>query len=292
MNSETTSGISIIIPAYNEEDSIEQVIDQIEGVMRQKGGESYPFEIIIVDDGSTDQTGIHARTKNITLVTHPSNQGYGAALKSGIAASRYETIVITDADGTYPNEEIPNLVAELRDCSMVVGARIGKDVHIPLIRKPAKWFLNQLANYLSGYKIPDLNSGLRVFQKQHAQKYLNILPDGFSFTTTITLAMHCDRYQVKYRPINYAKRVGQSKIHPIKDTANFVQLIIRTVIYFRPLKVFLPLSISLMLLAALIALLQAILYRDISTTASMLFLTGLQIGSIGALADLVVRRTA
>ncbi len=285
---EGEAGISVVVPAYNEAGGIVSVIEALQETLAPLDS---PWEIIVVDDGSTDTTGALARSAGARVLTHPFNIGYGAALKSGIRESRYDTIVITDADGTYPVAEIPNLLAEIGDYDMVVGARTGKEVNIPLIRRPAKWVLNQLANFLVGTRIPDLNSGLRVFRKGVVLSYFKLLPEGFSFTTTITLAMHSDALRVRYHPIDYAKRTGRSKIRPIHDTLNFLQLILRTVIFFNPLKVFLPPSLFLLLLGGGLTIYQAVSVRNITTVSVLLILTGMQLLSIGLLADLVVRRT-
>src|SRR5262249_22502084 len=155
-------------------------------------------EIIVVDDGSKDKTRRAAEEAGAVVLRHPRNRGYGASLKTGITVAAYDVICITDADGTYPVERIPELLAELRTADMVVGARTGARVAIPLIRKPAKWVLNRLANYITSTKIPDLNSGLRLFRRDAALQYFHMLPDQFSFTTTITMAMLCDKYAVTY----------------------------------------------------------------------------------------------
>jgi len=237
------NNVSIIIPAYNEENGIIDVINEIETLLVEK---KINNEIIIVDDGSTDKTKEKVSSTNARLIEHQQNRGYGAALKTGIKASIYDQIAIIDADGTYPVNYIVELINNKKDYDMVVGARTGKNVSIPLIRRPAKWALNKLANFLTNYKIPDLNSGLRLFKKNSLLKFLHILPDGFSFTTTITIAMITNNFNVKYIPIDYEKRIGKSKIRPIYDTLNFISLITRMVIYFKPLRVLMPIGLTLL----------------------------------------------
>src|SRR3990172_4026787 len=240
--------VSIIIPAYNEEKSIKEVILKIQQRLSSSEIES---EIIVIDDCSIDNTlKTVEELKDVKVIQHSKNMGYGTALKTGIKNSKFETLIIIDADGTYPDNAIPSLIDEANTYDMVVGARTGENVNISSLRKPAKWFLNKLANYLVQEKIPDLNSGLRLLKKEIVKKYFEILPSGFSFTTTITLAMHSDGYNIKYIPINYFKRTGKSKIKPLRDTLNFIQLIIRTILLFNPLRVFNPISFSLFLLAA------------------------------------------
>lgn len=285
-------GISVIIPAYNEEESIIGVITKIRDNLKIIDGSC---EIIVVNDGSTDNTGkvLETSKMNIKLLTHERNVGYGAALKTGIKNAEYENIVITDADGTYPNERILDLVHTLEEggFDMVVGARTGKNAKIPLVRRPAKWVITKLANYLSGTKIPDLNSGLRVMRKEVVNKFMNILPDGFSFTSTITLALLTNGYSVKYVPIDYFKRKGKSKIRPIYDTFNFIQLIIRTVLYFNPLKVFFPLSLFLVLIAFLILIVSLLLTgKGMDVTFGVILMTAVIVITIGMLADLIDKR--
>ena len=284
-------GVSVIIPVYNEEEAVKKVIRAINDGLTLL---NQSYEVIVVNDGSTDNTRklLDEAELDIRLINHDHNMGYGAAIKTGIRNSRYGNIVITDGDGTYPNERIPELIRTFEEglFDMVVGARIGKSVKIPAIRKPVKWFLNCLASYLSDTKIPDLNSGLRVMKKEVSEKFVKMLPDGFSFTSTITLAMLTNDYSVSYVPIDYFEREGKSKIRPLKDTVGFVQLVIRMALYFNPLKVFLPLSFPLIIIGSVLVLIQAVFYQNISTVAVITTLTGLQLLGIGMLADLIGKR--
>ncbi len=284
MENSSPPAVSVVIPAYNEEDGITDVVRQIQAL-------PLPVELIVVDDGSGDGTAARAEAAGARVIRHPHNRGYGAALKTGILASRGSAVVITDADGTYPNERIPELVALLERHDMVVGARTGTNVAIPLTRRPAKWVLNKLANYLSESHIPDLNSGLRAFRRQSVLDFFGILPSGFSFTTTITLAMHVNDHSVAYVPVDYHARRGRSKIRPIQDTANFLALIVRTVLYFRPLKVFLPLS-GFLFLAAVGIFFYSLLFTDkvMDASVTITLMTSFQVAAIGLLADLIDKR--
>lgn len=285
IHQENAHGFSIVIPAYNEAGSLEKTISQIQSLPGK-------FEIIVVDDGSTDGTYECARKSDVKVVQHPVNRGYGASLKTGIRYACYEKIVITDADGTYPNDRIPDLVNifDGNGFDMVVGARTNKKAQIPLIRRPAKAFITLLASYLSRRPIPDLNSGLRVMKKSVLERYIHLLPDGFSFTSTITLAMLTNGYNVKYVRINYFKRKGKSKIRPISDTLNFIQLIIRMVLYFSPLRIFLPLSLLLLISGFALMVFQSIAYQNIGTISVIIILGGVQLLAIGMLADLIDKR--
>jgi glycosyltransferase involved in cell wall biosynthesis len=279
-----TPPVTLLIPAYNEENGIGPVLEAVKAL-------GLPGEILVVDDGSTDRTFEVASASGVEVIRHDVNRGYGQSLKSGILASQYDIIVITDADGTYPNEQIRNLLSHMRTHDMVVGARTGANVNIPLVRRPAKKFLNILANYLAGTEIPDLNSGLRAFRKDVAKQFFHILPSGFSFTTTITLAMLSNGYRVKYLPIDYHQREGRSKIHPIRDTLGFTTLIVRTTLYFNPLKVFMPLS-GVVFLAAILLLIYSkfFLHRVMDISVIVLLSAALQIAVIGMLADLIDKR--
>jgi glycosyltransferase involved in cell wall biosynthesis len=281
---------SIIVPVYNEEKAIENVIANIKLVLTQL---DIKYEILVVDDGSTDQSSqIIKNIDGIKYIRHSKNTGYGSALKSGIRHASGSLIIITDGDGTYPNHLIPQLIQAASENDMVVGARSLNDHNIPLIRKPAKWVLGKLANYLAETMIPDLNSGLRVFRRDVALRFYKIFPSGFSFTTTITLAMHCNGYNVKYVPIEYNKRHGQSKIRPIHDTLNFIQLILRTVMYFNPLKIFLPIATVVFVAFVLSASVDIFVFFDMTEKTLILFLAFVQITILGLLADLIDKRNA
>jgi len=288
------SGLTVIVPVYNEISAIEHSINHLKEI--KKKCKNIDMEIIIVNDGSTDGTEKilerMSNDKDIKIITHPENKGYGAALKTGIHASKHQYVAITDADGTYPDERIPEFfeIVINEGLDMLVGARVGESVHIPFIRKLPKWVINKMANYMVGTKIPDLNSGMRIMKKDVVKKYFKILPDGFSFTSTITLAMLSNGCQVKYIPINYHQRKGKSKIRPFYDTLNFFRLIIRTVMFFDPLKIFLPISIPLFGGGIILTLLQAILYQNIHTISVLLTLSGLNILTVGMIAEMIANK--
>ncbi|MFO0839384.1 MAG: glycosyltransferase family 2 protein [Phycisphaerae bacterium] len=282
--------VSVVIPAYNEAKAIAGVLDELRACLRDAGVNA---EIIVVDDGSKDATAEAARSTGVRVIRHRNNRGYGAALKTGISAATHDIVAISDADGTYPAPHLPELLKALGESDMVVGARIGKNVNIPLVRKPAKWALNRLANYVSKADIPDLNSGLRVFRRDVVMQYFPILPDQFSWTTTITLAMHCDRYAVSYVPIDYRQRTGKSKIVPW-DAYSFAVLILRTAMLFHPLRVFLPLvgvALSYGVLKSIWDLF-FIKQANISASAILAFQSALLILLIGMLGDAIATRLA
>ncbi|MCA9935285.1 MAG: glycosyltransferase family 2 protein [Ardenticatenaceae bacterium] len=279
--------VTIVIPAYNEGNGIGPTLQKVRHVLNSAG---MAWEIIVVDDGSMDNTAVVVEQYDfVRLLRHPHNKGYGASLKTGIRQASHEVVVIIDADGTYPCEMVPMLVEEMASYDMVVGARTGETVQVPLVRRPAKWLLNRLANYLSGMAIPDLNSGLRAFKRDVVMQYFRQLPSGFSFTTSITLAMLTNDYNVLYVPIDYFKRTGKSKIRPFRDTINFFSLVIRVILSYRPLRVFVPLAIllSFVSLSKVAYDINAYDFHIATSTVVMLTLT-FQIIVLGLIADLVV----
>lgn len=292
--------VSVVIPAFNEETAVAREVETVRQILAPY---QVPYEIIVVDDGSADGTAVEAAKAEARVLRHLENRGYGAALKTGIRAARYDTIVITDADGTYPPEQIPQLVSLLETADMVVGARIGESVYIPWLRRPAKAFLRWLAVYIAEHPIPDLNSGMRALRRDCIEQYFPILSNRFSFTTTSTLALLADGYHVIYHPINYYKRIGKSKINP-RHFMDFSILILRMSMMFQPLKVFVPLSIlfgvtglfksvydiiTLFLRSSAVG--AGLLYEaTLSTSAIFLLMLAVQFLLIGMMADGLVRR--
>jgi glycosyltransferase involved in cell wall biosynthesis len=284
--------LSVIVPAYNEENSIPTVVESLDQALSASG---FPYEIIVVDDGSTDQTpqkmqDLLVRFPHLVTLTHEKNRGYGAALKTGISRSAFDSVMIIDADQTYPVDEIPRLVQAARSHDMVVGSRIGPAGHITFFRRPAKFIIKSLAEFLVDHKIPDLNSGFRIFKKGIFQRFQRMFPDGFSFTSTLTLISLTRGYNVEYIPIKYLTREGKSKIKPIRDTLNFLQLICRTVLYTNPLKVFLPASLFFLDFSLILFLYRVIFDRAFLVSIIITFICGFQLLVIGLLADLIDKR--
>ena len=281
---------SIVVPCFNEEPGIASTI----ATLRTSVG-AEP-EVIVVDDGSTDRTAallteLAAKDARLRVVRHERNRGYGASLKTGIARARAELIVIVDADGTYPLDRIPELVDACRDADMVVGARTGADVTYPLHRRVPKAFLSAHAEWLVGQRIPDMNSGLRVFRKDSVRRFIRVLPDGFSFTTTITMAMMRSHLDVRFVPISYKERLGRSKIRPIRDTLNFVQLIVRTGMIFAPLRVLGPIVVLLFAAFCVSLGYDVIVLENLTDKTVMLLLFALNTAMFALLADMIDRRS-
>lgn len=286
---------SLLIPVFNEEEVIEQTLRDAHAALQNIGD---AFEIVVMNDGSTDRTGDILKQISIPglrVITHPKNKGYGASMKTGIRHSQGDIIGTVDADGTYPIKEFPTLLEHMNNAQadMIVGARTKQGVQIPLIRRPAKWIVSLLANTLTGIDIPDLNSGMRIFTRELAERFMHLYPQKFSFTITITLAALTNDYIVVYHPIDYFKRVGKSTLssgfNGIKNFLNFIGLIIRIVTYFRPLKFFAWPSVLFVILGVATIARTVILDQNISDASLLLLLMGIQIGFFGLLADVVVR---
>lgn len=284
--------ISIIVPVYNEETAIRRTIDSITNTM---AASDFPlFELIVIDDGSTDNTKAELKNGVTDFISHSSNRGYGSSIKSGLRAATGDIIVITDADGTYPLEQIPILLEKMVYNDMVVGARVNDQSETNFFRRISKRVLRHLASYVVNLPIPDLNSGFRAFRKDVVMKYFKMIPSGFSFTSTITMAMLSDGYRVEFLPIEYFPRVGRSKIRPIKDTIVFFSLIVRICLYFAPLRIFVPLSGFFFSLGFLKIVYDSI-YRPfgrfvISQSVLFFALLSIQTLILGLVADLIIRR--
>ncbi|MGB3312958.1 MAG: glycosyltransferase family 2 protein [Albidovulum sp.] len=276
--------LSIVIPAYNEEGAVRETIEHVREAMDPLG---VPYEIIVVDDGSEDQTMEIARQTGVIVDSNQVNTGYGASLKRGVKRAQYEYVAIIDADGTYPPHYLPGMLAMCRDQDMVVGDRGAAMKNVPWVRKPAKWVLNTFASFLAERKLNDLNSGLRVFRKSELVPFIPLLPQKFSFTTTITLCMSCNGKRMIYTPIEYGKRVGKSKIRPV-DFINFLILVLRMTVLFNPLRVFIPLGLALMTLGA-VKFVYDIWMDNLSETTIFAFLSALIIWSLGLIADMISR---
>lgn len=237
--------ISVVIPAFNEAEGVGQTVEEVVAAL---AGER-ESEILVVDDGSSDDTAEIAERAGATLLRHPHNGGYGKSLKDGIRAARHDTIVICDADGSYPPEAIPELVTAYRSdgFDMVVGAR--QNYRDSLWKAPLRRVLKWLVEYTVGRRVPDVNSGLRVFSREAVLPFLPTLSDSFSFTTSLTLAYMMSRRFVAYRPVPYRRRRGASKVRLLRDSLRTLQYIVQAVLYYNPLKIFILLSALCLLLA-------------------------------------------
>jgi glycosyltransferase involved in cell wall biosynthesis len=238
--------LTVLLPAYDEELAIRRVLSEI---VEALADEPIRYEILVVDDASSDRTAELAEEFAldcwqcpVRVVRCAVNRGAGAARKVGVREARGEIVVMLDADGTYPANCIPELLRWFPAYDQVNGARTSEQGTLRWLRRPAKWFIRRLACYLTGCQIPDLNTGLKAFKRDAMMPWLWVVPNGFSCVTTMTLAFLTNGYSVKYVPTEYRPRIGRSKFHPLKDTLAYLSTVLRMVLYFRPLKIFLPLA--------------------------------------------------
>jgi glycosyltransferase involved in cell wall biosynthesis len=281
----SATDLSIVMPAFNEENGIGKTLTEITETL---SGLPIDFEIIVVDDGSSDGTKAAAEKSGARVISNDENRGYGYSLKRGIMAGNSTYVAIIDADGTYPASAIPKMLEIARTSDMVVAARGSSMTNVPLIRRPAKFILNHFANFLAQRKIPDLNSGLRVIRRTSLTRFLFLLPNGFSFTTTITLCMICSELSVKYIPIDYRRRIGKSSMKAT-DFFNFLLLVLRAIVLFNPLRVFLPVGALLFVLGAVKFAYDLVWVKNLSEGALLGILGAIMIWTFGLLADMISR---
>jgi polyisoprenyl-phosphate glycosyltransferase len=270
--------ISVVIPALNEETGIGKTVTDVSSVLA--AANLTPSEIVVIDDGSTDQTGKIAAAAGARVIRHPHNVGYGRSLKDGITAAQYDMIAICDADGTYPASAIPELVRLHREgFDMAVGQRQGQHYRESMLKMPMRALLRFLVEWTAGRHIPDINSGLRVFDRAAVMQYFPHLCDTFSFTTSMTLAYMMTRRFVAYTPIDYFERAGRSKVRLFRDSLRTLQYIVEAILYYNPLKIFLLFALICFVVAAL--MMAVSLYFKIVT--GMMLAIGAAIASVGVL---------
>jgi len=286
----STLDVSVVLPVYNEAGHVRDEIDRIRSGL---AASPYTFEIIVVDDGSSDGThAVLGEIEDIRLIRFGQNRGSGSSRKVGTRAARGRVVVWTDADMTYPNDQIPLLVKALEGHDQVVGARTSERGSARALRVPAKWTIRKLAEYLTKTEIPDLNSGFRAFRRDVALQFLHLLPAGFSCVTTLTMTFLANGYAVGYMPIEYRERAGESKFHWWTDTKFYLLQVVRMILSYNPLRVFGPLSAGLFAVAA-VKLGWDTIDKDfrLATNTLLVFFAAFQLFVIGLLADLVVRVT-
>lgn len=287
--------VSVILPCFNEQDHVLAEIERISIAMDDSG---YTYELVAYDDKSTDGTLAVLREAeqyypNMRVVAFARNQGSGTIRRIGTRDAYGEIVVWTDADMTYPNERIPEFIAMLDDdpsYDQVVGARTSEEGTYKFLRVPAKWTIRQIAQILTGVKIPDLNSGLRAFRRDVSLPYLRLLPAGFSCVTTLTVSFLSNQHDINYVPIDYAKRAGKSKFNFVKDSYRYILQVLRMVMYFNPIKVLMPLALTLLGIGFLKVVYDVIDHPvRIAINTLLLLVSGLIIAAVALLADLVVR---
>jgi len=279
--------VTVVLPIFNESGHLEKEIFRIRESLESS---RYSFEILVIDDGSTDGSGALLREiDGIRLLQFGTNRGSGSARKYGTLAARGRIVVWTDVDMTYPNDEMPALIDQLEGWDQVVGARRTEEGTVKFLRKPAKWFIRKLASYLAGVDIPDLNSGFRAFRRDVALQFLYLLPTGFSCVTTLTMAFLSNGYSVKYYDIDYFPREGRSKFHWWKDTRRYLLQVVRMVLSYSPLKVLMPPAVILFLVGGG-KLLYDVVASDFKIAINTIVLLGvaLSLAILSMLADLLV----
>lgn len=278
--------LSVVLPAFNEQAAVSSVLAELAEVLSTA---VQSFELIVVDDGSQDDTAILAERAGAIVIRRPERGGYGAAVKTGIRAAYGAWVALLDADGSYDPKALPGLLALLPAYDQASGARINECGSMAYARRPAKWLITKLAEWISGQRIMDLNSGMKVFKRGPALGYLWTLPDGFSASTSLTLAFLCDGRLVAYVPVPYRPRIGRSKFHALHDTLRYLATIGRMILYFRPLRVFLPLAAAVLLVSVPLAVWH-MLYspRGLHDADVILLSLAVLTGSFGLLAELIV----
>ena len=281
MAAEPTLDVSIVLPVHNEAPHLADELDRISTSMEQS---AYSWELVVVDDGSTDGSAELCKgLAKVRVLQTRRNHGAGAARRIGTEAARGRVVVWSDADMTYPNDRIPELVTELGNGDHIVGARTSEAGTLKIFRVPAKWAIRRLASYLTRTEIPDLNSGFRAFRRDVGLQFTQQLPTGFSCVTTITMAFLMNGYEVRYVPIPYKARAGRSKFHWLRDTSRYMLQVIRMILTYDPLRVVLP------VVAVLGAVFCAKLGYDIVDKDFRPAANTLLLGFAVLLADLVVR---
>jgi polyisoprenyl-phosphate glycosyltransferase len=280
--------VSIVLPVFNELGHLEEEIDRIRKTMDES---DYSYEIVVVDDGSTDGSGQRLKDiEGIRLLRFGTNRGSGSARKYGTQSAQGSIIVWTDVDMTYPNDSIPDLLDQLEGYDQVVGARTSEEGTVRLLRGPAKWLIRKLASYLSGVRIPDLNSGFRAFRRDVALQFLHLLPRGFSCVTTITMAFLSNGYSIKYIPIDYAPRAGESKFHWWKDTKRYLLQVLRLTLMWEPMRIFGP-PAALLTIVGVGKLVYDLIDKDFRVATNTIVILGVAfaLALIGMVADMLVQ---
>ena len=268
---------SVIIPAFNEATSIASVV----GDLRNAG----PWrEILVVDDGSTDDTAACAAAAGADVIRHPYNKGNGASVKAGIRHATGTSVLIVDADGQHRPSDAARLVAKLHDYDLVVGAR-SADSQAGSARRLGNSVLNWIASYLTEQSIPDLTSGFRAARREHLIEFLHLLPNGFSTPTTTTLAFIKAGYSVRFEPVEAAQRVGTSKIRLGSDGVGFLLILLKVITIFSPLRIFLPVSAAAFLIGAAYALWTIVTQSHVTNSSVLLILLSVVIFLVGLVSE-------
>ena len=268
---------SIVIPAFNEATSIASVV----GDLRSAGSW---HEILVVDDGSTDETSARASAGGARVIRHPYNKGNGAAVKTGIRHATGAYVLIVDADGQHRPSDAVRLVAQLHDYDLVVGAR-STESHANAVRRLGNSILNWIASYLTEQPIPDLTSGFRAARREQLVEFLHLLPNGFSTPTTTTLVFIKAGYSVRFEAVEAAERQGTSKIRLGSDGVSFLLILLKVITIFSPLRIFLPISAAAFLLGAAYAVWTIVTQSHVTNSSVLLILLSVVIFLVGLVSE-------
>jgi len=279
--------LTILLPCYDEEQAIVPVIAELRDALSGWPG---AWEILVVDDASRDASTERAEATGVRVVRRVQNGGAGAARKTGIRVARGRLVAMLDADGTYPAKHLPELLSYFPEWDQVNGARSSEQGTLRWLRTPAKWTIRKLGEWIAGRRIPDLNTGMKVFKREQMRRYLWAIPDGFSCVSSMTLAFLCNGHAVRWVPVEYRTRIGHSKFHPVRDAARYLATVVRIVMYFRPLRVFLPLALAVagLGLAKGFYSWQLSEKHTLQESDIVILLAAVMIGVVGLLADLIV----
>jgi glycosyltransferase involved in cell wall biosynthesis len=269
--------VSVVIPAYNEAAVIADVVSALAAAAPWR-------EVIVVDDGSLDETSKRARSAGAVVVRHPYNKGNGAAVKSGIRRATGEYVLIVDGDGQHGAADAERLVSRLGEYDLVIGARTGK-MQASLPRRAGNALLNSFAGYLTGRRIEDLTSGFRAARREHLLEFLHLLPNGFSTPTTTTLSFIKAGYNVAFEPIDARQRVGTSKIKLAPDGAKFFVIILKIVTLFSPLRVFLPIALATFAFGCAYGIWNVLAHARIPNGAVLLILFSVVVFLVGLVSE-------
>lgn len=280
---EEVKDVSVIIPAYNEAHSIGYTLEELREGLEELG---LGYEIIVVDDGSSDGTSEAASGKGCRVIRHRANRGYGASLKTGIQAAGKDVLLFYDADGQFDPADMKNLLEGLSSADMAAGVR-GRDSHRPLKRRPGKWVLGLVADYLSRTKIPDLNCGYRAVRRGAITPYLHLLPDGFSASTTTTILFLKKGMGVEWVPVKIRRTRTKSSVRIFRDGFDTVLLILRLITLFDPLRIFLPASALFAITAIIWGGRYVYRGQGLSSASVFLLISAVLIFFFGLLADQV-----
>lgn len=286
--SEHPIDVSVIIPVLDEVAAVRGVIQEVRLALADQ---RFDWEIIVVDDGSRDGTSQSAANEGVRVVRRVESGGYGAAVKRGILEARGRIIALLDGDGSYVPAYLPSMVAFTADYDQINGARDSETGGCKLIRIPAKWLIRKFAEFVVGRKIPDLNTGMKVFKRSEALRYLWALPDGFSCSASLTMAFLSNGHPVKYVSVAYRERIGKSKFRPVRGGLAYMLTVVRLATYFKPLNVFVPLAMLLGTASVMTGGYHVLTSpTGLADTDVLLAVSSILMFSIGALADLIVAR--